>query len=239
MTEWNASDYARHSDLQRAMAEKQLGLLTLDGTERVLDVGCGDGKISAEIAARVPRGSVLGVDPSRDMIGFASRQFGAAGHPNLRFAVGDARRLPYREAFDLVVSFNALHWVAEQDAALRSIRASLTPSGRALLRLVPEGSRRSLEDVLEDVRQEPRWVGYFAEFRKPYAHFTPAEYRALVERNGFAVRTFRVEDEAWDFETREDFVAFGRATFVEWTRCLPEPEQGAFIGDVLDRYREV
>ena len=63
MAEWNAGEYNRHSSLQAALAEEQLGRLTLEGAERVLDVGCGDGKITAEIAARVPRGSVLGVDP--------------------------------------------------------------------------------------------------------------------------------------------------------------------------------
>jgi trans-aconitate 2-methyltransferase len=75
MTEWHASDYYRQSGLQQAMAEEQLDRLTLGGAERILDVGCGDGKITAEIAARVPRGSVLGVDPSRDMIAFASNRF--------------------------------------------------------------------------------------------------------------------------------------------------------------------
>jgi trans-aconitate 2-methyltransferase len=72
MTEWNAESYSRQSSLQQAMAEEQLSSLTLEGSERILDVGCGDGKITAAIAARVPRGSVLGVDPSRDMIAFAS-----------------------------------------------------------------------------------------------------------------------------------------------------------------------
>src|SRR6185295_10322256 len=75
MTEWHASDYHRHSGLQKAMAEEQLSLLTFGGDERVLDVGCGDGKITAAIAARVPHGSVLGVDPSRDMVAFASSHF--------------------------------------------------------------------------------------------------------------------------------------------------------------------
>jgi trans-aconitate 2-methyltransferase len=90
MTEWHASDYARQSTLQHAMAQEQLALLALEGTERVLDVGCGDGKITAEIAARLPRGSVLGVDPSRDMIEFASSHFSPRlappAHANLRFA---------------------------------------------------------------------------------------------------------------------------------------------------------
>ena len=87
MTEWLAGDYYRQSSLQQAMAEEQLRTLTLQGSERILDVGCGDGKISAAIAERVPAGSVLGVDPSHDMIAFASSHFAAAGHANLRFEV--------------------------------------------------------------------------------------------------------------------------------------------------------
>src|SRR5262245_6859953 len=156
MTEWHANDYYCQSSLQQAMAEDQLERLKLEGGERILDVGCGDGKITAEIAARVPRGSVLGVDPSRDMITFASSRFGPPGHPNIGFEVGDARRLPFRDEFDLVVSFNALHWVPEQDAALDSIRAALKSAGRALLRFVPAGPRESLEDVIEEVRHRPR-----------------------------------------------------------------------------------
>src|SRR5262245_9022844 len=237
MTEWHASDYYRQSGLQQALAEEQLSRLTLDGSERILDVGCGDGKITTEIAARVPRGSVLGVDPSRDMIAFASSHFGSPTLANLRFEVADARRLPYRDEFDLAVSFNALHWVPEQDAALGSIRAALKPGGRALLRLVPSGRRESLEDVLEEVRQRARWTGSFAGFRRPHVHFTPEEYRALAERAGFRVVRLHVEDKAWDFKTREAFVAFVRATFVAWTQRLPESEEETFLTEVLDRYQ--
>jgi trans-aconitate 2-methyltransferase len=239
MVEWNASEYNRHSGLQAALAEEQLGRLTLEGAERVLDIGCGDGKITAEIAARVPRGSVLGVDPSQDMIAFATRHFGPATRPNLRFEVADVRRLTYREEFDRVVSFNALHWVPEQGAALRSIRAALVDTGRALLRFVPEGRRRSLEDVIDDVRQSARWAGHFTGFQKPYAHFSSDEYEDLANRNGFRVLRTGLEDRAWDFQTHEAFVAFAQATFVEWTRHLPESDWPAFITEVLDHYRTV
>jgi trans-aconitate 2-methyltransferase len=94
MTEWDAAEYSRRSGLQEAMAQEVLALLNLKGSERVLDVGCGDGKITAEIAARVPRGSVVGVDASQDMISFASSHFGPTARPNLRFEVADARLLP-------------------------------------------------------------------------------------------------------------------------------------------------
>jgi trans-aconitate 2-methyltransferase len=239
MTEWHAGDYHRHSSLQQAMAEEQLGRLTLDGGERILDVGCGDGKITAAIAARVPRGSVLGVDPSRDMIAFASGHFGPPGHANLRFEVADARSLPYRDEFDLVVSFNALHWVPEQGEALGSIRSALKAGGSALLRMVPDGRRESLEDVIEEVRRRERWADRFAGFQRPYVHFTTEVYRDLAEKAGFRVARLHAEDKAWDFKTREAFAAFARATFVAWTRRLPEAEWDAFITDVLDRYRSV
>jgi trans-aconitate 2-methyltransferase len=239
MEEWNASEYNQNSTLQAAMAEEQLGQLKLEGVERVLDVGCGDGKITAEIASRVPRGSVLGVDPSQNMVAFATRQFGPATQANLRFEVADVRRLTYRREFDRVVSFNALHWVPEQGEALRSIRAALTDAGQALLRFVPEGPRKSIEDVLEDVRHTARWAGYFTDFQKPYAHFSPQEYQDLATHYGFRVLRMGLEDRSWDFQTRDSFTSFARATFVEWTRHLPESDWPAFITEVLDRYRAV
>jgi trans-aconitate methyltransferase len=234
MTEWNATEYVRQSSLQQAMAAEVLALLTLTGSERVLDVGCGDGRVTAEIAARVPHGSVVGVDPSREMTAFASTHF--SQRPNLRFAEADARSLPFRDEFDLVVSFNALHWVPEQGIALRSIRTALRRGGRAQLRMVGAGPRKSLEAVIEDVRQSPPWAAHFEGFKKPYVHLTVGQYATLAEESGFWVQRVATEDKAWDFKTREAFDAFSEATMVEWTRRLPESDRPAFICEVLDRY---
>jgi trans-aconitate 2-methyltransferase len=237
MTEWNASEYARISGLQAAMAEEVLSLLDLQGTEQILDVGCGNGKTTTEIAARVPRGGVLGVDASADMISFAAAHSDLP--PNLKFAVADARNLPYRYQFDRVVSFNALHWIPEQDQALRSIHAALKPDGLAQLRLVPKADRKSLEDVLEDARLSPRWSAYFSGFRDPYLRLTADQYGELAEQNGFEVRRKRVEAKTWDFQSRSAFLTFGGVTFVEWTQHLPEAQRVAFATDVLDRYQRV
>jgi trans-aconitate 2-methyltransferase len=237
MTEWNASEYARISTLQAAMASEVLALLDLKGTERVLDVGCGNGKTTAEIAASLPQGSVVGVDASADMIAFAATH--EAVHSNLQFAVADAQQLPYQHEFDLVVSFNALHWIPQQALALRSIHSALKQDGLAQLRLVPKGQRKSLEDVLEDTRLSARWMAHFRGFRDPYLHLTPDQYKALAEENGFKVAAIRVAAKSWDFQSRSAFKAFGGVTFVEWTRHLPQEERLAFATDVLDRYRQV
>jgi trans-aconitate 2-methyltransferase len=239
MTEWNAPGYSRIAQLQEAMAAEVLGLLKLEGTERVLDVGCGNGKVTAQIAARVPDGSVTGIDPSAEMIEYASSHFGPPLHSNLCFEVVDARNLPFLGEFDFVVSFNALHWIPNQDAALRAIRAAVKPSSCAQLRLVPAGKRKSLENVIEETRRSERWAGFFQDFHDPYLHWTPEQYAAASERNGFRVVGIDTEDKAWDFKSREAFFAFGMVTFVEWTKRLPESERPAFVDDVLDRYRHV
>jgi trans-aconitate 2-methyltransferase len=239
MTEWDAADYAQISQLQQDMAAEVLALLELQGSERILDVGCGNGKTTAEIAARNPRGSVLGIDPSQEMVTYASSHYGSTVQPNVHFETGDARRLPYRNEFDLIVSFNALHWIPQQEQALHSIRSALKTGGRAQLRLVPKGKRKSLENVLEDTRLSERWARYYQGFHDPYLHLTPEEYAELAERCGLHVVRTHTEDKAWDFGSHSAFFAFGSVTFVEWTRHLPEKEKPAFIVDVLGRYRTV
>jgi trans-aconitate 2-methyltransferase len=202
----------------------------------VLDVGCGDGTVTARIADRVPRGSVLGIDPSTRMIAFAREQ---CRRQNLDFAIGDAARLGFTEAFDLVVSFNALHWVLDQRAALASIRAALRPGGRTFLELGPAAERRSLEQVIEATRGARRWAPHFAEYRAPYVHLSPEHYAGLARDSGLEVERLVTERKEWDFGSREAFVDWARVTFVEWTRMIPEAERDPFITDVLDAYAEV
>ena len=238
MTEWNAPGYTRIAQLQEAMAAEALALLKLNGSEKVLDVGCGNGKITAQIATRLPKGTILGIDPSSQMIAFAASQF-APTHPNLHFETGDAHSLPFSNEFDLVVSFNALHWIPDQDAALSSIRRTMKPNSNAQLRLVPAGKRKSLENAIEETRCSPRWSSFFEEFHDPYLHWTPEQYAACAERNLFRIDDIRTEDKTWDFGSRDAFIAFGMVTFVEWTKRLREQQKLAFVNDVLDRYRVV
>lgn len=239
MAEWNAPEYSRINSLQEWMGDEQLKRVELAGSERVLDVGCGDGKITAKIAARLPKGSIVGVDPSHSMIAYATEQYGPRHSANARFAVGDARLLGFTAEFDLVVSFNALHWVLDQQAALSSIRAALKPGGRALLRMVSKGDRKSIEAVVDETRGQPRWASYFAGFRAPFVHFTPAEYRDLANRAGLTVEEIKVEDRAWDFQMRDAFAAWSRAGFIAWLTRLPETDWPAFLNEVLDRYQVV
>jgi len=235
MTQWNAELYRERSTLQQAMAAEVLQALEMTGSEGVLDVGCGDGRITLEIARRVPKGYVVGVDASSHMIELASEKTA----PTLHFAVADARSLPFSHEFDLVVSFNALHWIPEQDLALASIHQSLKPGATAYLRLVPMGPRKSIETVLEETRNSATWNEYFYEFRDPYIRLTEEEYCSLAQKSGFRMERVQTESKTWDFRTRAEFLAFSSVTMVEWTKRLPESLRSPFINDVLDKYQAV
>ncbi|HXX17047.1 MAG TPA: methyltransferase domain-containing protein [Candidatus Eremiobacteraceae bacterium] len=235
MTEWDAAKYVRRSSLQESMAQEVLALLQVNGSERVLDIGCGDGRITAQIAARVPHGSVLGIDASHEMIAFASKRIA----PNLQFQVANAANLHFHTEFDLIVSINALHWLPDPDPPLHGIRSAMKRHAVAQLRLVPDGPRKSLETVIEETRKSPRWAPYFDNFRDPYLHLTPEQYAQAAQRNGLRVTHMHTASQSWDFQSRENFFASCQVTLVEWTRRLPEQEKGNFINNVLDTYRTV
>lgn len=233
MTEWNASAYHDRAALQRWLAEASLANLELEGAEAVLDLGCGDGRITAEIAQRLPDGKVLGVDPSRQMVDFARRTYNA---PNLRFETGDARALPYQAEFDLLVSFNALHWALPVSSTLAPIRASLRPGGRALLQLVGLGERKSLEEVLEDTRQQPGWSPFFVGFQAPFEHPAPYRFRLDCLAAGMRVDSFEMASREWDFGDRTAFMSWLAATTSSWTSRLPEERRDDFLSDFLTAY---
>ena len=111
---WDAEEYAKNSAAQLGWAQELIAKLALKGDEFILDIGCGDGKVSAELARRVPRGGVTGIDSSLDMIQKARSAFPATA--NLSFALKDAREFGFESRFDVVFSNATLHWVKDHPA---------------------------------------------------------------------------------------------------------------------------
>ena len=109
---WDGRDYERHSAQQRSWGGDLIAELALRGDERVLDLGCGDGTLTARLAGLVPNGSVLGIDAAPEMLAAAQEKCG----PNMRVTVGDIQALDFADAFDLVFSNAALHWVPDHAA---------------------------------------------------------------------------------------------------------------------------
>lgn len=93
--QWDACDYADHSNAQQKWAKELISQLCLGGNEFLLDIGCDDGKVTAEIASYLPAGFVMGIDNSEEMISLAKKKFPSEVHPNLSFLSQDARKLAF------------------------------------------------------------------------------------------------------------------------------------------------
>ena len=163
--------------MQQSWARELIAKLNLHGDEHILDVGCGDGKVTAELARAVPRGSVTGTDASKEMVAFAKKTFPAAKNPNVTFEVMDAREIKFSRQFDLVFSNAALHWVDDHQAILRGAASVLKPSGGRLV--VSCGGKGNAHEVFLALRPEMRlksWREYFRKMESPYHFYAPADY---------------------------------------------------------------
>jgi trans-aconitate methyltransferase len=255
-TVWNAADYAANSAVQQTWARELIAQLQLRGDEHVLDVGCGDGKVTAEIARAVPRGSVVGVDASPQMIEFARKTFPRGKIPNLEFHVMDAREIGGCDApsqssgrlksgdggvattrlFDIVFSNAALHWVDDHRAFLRGAASVLRPGGRLI---VSCGGKGNAYDVFLVVRAEmrlKRWREFFRKLEKPYFFHNPDSYEKWLPRFGFKSRGVRLSSKDAVYGGRDGFAAWLRTTWLPYTQRVPENLREEFIAAVTDRY---
>jgi trans-aconitate methyltransferase len=233
---WNAADYAANSAAQQIWARELIAQLNLRGDEHVLDVGCGDGKVTAELARAVPKGSVTGIDASPEMIRFARTSFPARTVPNLEFQVMDARHIRLARQFDIVFSSSVLHWVDDHPAFLRGAASVLRPGGRLL---VSCGGKGNAQDVFVALRPEIRlkqWCKFFRKMGKPYFFHSPANYEEWLPRFGFQAHRVKLSPKDAVYQGRDRFAAWFRTTWLPYTQRVPEDLREEFIAGVVDRY---
>lgn len=185
---WNAKDYAFHSAAQQSWARELIAYLDVLGTEDILDLGCGDGKVSVELADLVADGSVIGVDNSEAMINLAQENYPSNKHPNLSFHIIDATKLSFENRFDVVFSNAVLHWVKNHQAVMAGMYQSLRAGGKILLSMGGKGGAEGIVSVLDDVKASSRWGQYFTHFEFPFTFPGIEEYQALLHASGFEIQ---------------------------------------------------
>lgn len=234
--QWDASDYSRNSTAQLTWARELLAKLRLQSHEHVLDVGCGDGKVTVEIAASVPDGLVVGIDSSLQMIGFAQQNFPAADYPNLRFQPGDARKLGLDEEFDVVFSNAVLHWILDHRPVLRGIAKALRPGGRCLLQMGGQGNATAILQTFERLRQRPEFAEYFVGMGQPYGFHGPEEYHVWLEGAGLVPERVELIPKTMTHQGRDGLAGWVRTTWLPYLDRLPEELRPSLVDAVVDGY---
>ncbi len=238
---WNAADYAANSSIQQGWARDLIANVTFRGDEWILDVGCGDGKVTAEIARIVPQGRVTGTDVSPEMINFARKKFPPANHSNLEFEVCDARKLSQKlfsppQTVDLVFSNAALHWVDDHEQFLNAAASVLKPGGRLVISC---GGKGNAHDVFLALRPElrlQRWRAFFRRMPSPYFFHAPADYEKWLPKHGFKVIAIKLTPRDATYQGPEGFATWLRTTWIPYIQRVPEALREEFIAAVMRRY---
>jgi trans-aconitate methyltransferase len=233
---WDAKDYAKNSANQYVWAQELIPKLKLKGDEALLDVGCGDGKITAEIAKALPKGRVVGVDSSPEMVKLAQSTFPKGANPNLSFELMDARKLNFQGEFDVVFSNAALHWIVDQTAVLQGVQRSLKANGRLLFQMAGRGNAKDVIDVLDELRLEMPWKEFFEGFAFPYAFLGTEEYRLLLREAGLMPLRVELFPKDMKFAGAEGLAGWVRTTWLPFTERIPVGLRDRFVLEIVNRY---
>ncbi|QPK64473.1 methyltransferase domain-containing protein [Methylomonas sp. LL1] len=233
---WNAQDYAQNSQAQQQWAKELIALLQLSGHETVLDLGCGDGKVTAEIARIVDCGAVVGIDNAEAMIALAKHSYPEQQHPNLSFRVMDAGNLSFAEQFDVVFSNAVLHWVKQHQPVIDGLYRSLKMGGKILLRMGGQGDAAAMRAAIDRIKDSAPWSRYFIGFEFPYTFSAVDEYRVMLDAAGFNVKRLELVAKDMSHDGREGLASWIRTTWLPYTHRIPENHRESFIEAVCSSY---
>ncbi|HEY5296794.1 MAG TPA: methyltransferase domain-containing protein [Verrucomicrobiae bacterium] len=236
---WNAADYAANSVVQQSWARELIAKLNLRGDENILDVGCGDGKITAEIARALPNGLVVGADASPQMIEFAKKTFPPKKFSNLEFQMCDARKISskfFDEKIDVVFSNAALHWVDDHEKFLRGASSVLKSGGRLVISCGGKGNAQDVFIALRPEMRLARWRNFFRQMPTPYFFYSPEDYKKWLPKCGFKIQKLKLAPKDATYAGAEGFATWLRTTWIPYVQRVPENVREEFIAAVTQRY---
>lgn len=237
---WDSEDYEKHSGAQQQWARELIAKLSLTGSETVLDIGCGDGKVTAEIAQSLNRGSVIGIDSSPSMIELARKRYPDGEHANLSFTLLDAvharSETAFASCFDLVFSNAALHWVKDHRPVVDGIASCLVPGGKILLQMGGRSNAHAVVEVIEELQVLPRFAPYFIDFDFPYGFLGIEEYETLLNEAGFIDQRIELIERDMIHDGKAGLCGWIRTTWLPYTERIPEQQRDEFIDMIASRY---
>lgn len=205
--EWDSSAYQRISGPQFSWGKKVLARVQARGDETVLDAGCGTGRLTGELLDLLPRGRVVAVDLSQNMLRTAREQLHAApGH--VQFVSVDVQHLPFRQCFDGIFSTATFHWVPDHDQLFRSLYGALRPGGWLIAQCGGAGNLQQLLQRVATLSAKPRYAAYLAAFRYPWVYSDPEETARRMAAAGFREIETGLEDAPTLFPDERQYQEF-------------------------------
>jgi trans-aconitate 2-methyltransferase len=225
--DWDARTYDRISDPMFRWGASVVDALRLAGDERVLDAGCGTGRVTELLLERLPRGRVVALDGSPSMIDEARRRLERFGD-RVTYVIADlAMPLPLDEPVDAIVSTATFHWVLDHDALFANLAAALRRGGELVAQCGGVGNLASVASVLAELGLDPFSGKRFA---------TPEETATRLRAVGFSEVECWLHDEPTPFDTSEELETYlGTVVLGDRLERMTAAEGRAFVHEVAVR----
>ena len=224
--DWNAATYDRVANPHVAWGRRVLDWLELAGDERVLDAGCGSGRVTEQLLERLPRGRVVALDASPSMLEEARRRLAPAGD-RVELVRGDLGQALEVGTVDAVFSTATFHWVADHDALFRNLAAVVRPGGQLVAQCGGAGNIASVIAALPP--SADGWAG-------PWTFAGPDETRRRLEAAGFEEVQTWLHEEPTPLEPGEPLETFLETVILgAHLERLPSVERAGYVKEVAAR----
>ena len=172
---WNADQYINHASFVPELGNPVLKLLNPKQGETILDLGCGDGNLTLNIAETGAK--AYGIDKSESMIAAARKR-------GIEAEVGSGETMNFQDQFDAVFSNAALHWMTDYQSVINRVHQSLKTNGRFVGELGGQGNIASLLEVMQRLFEK---YDDFGDFNNPWFFPSATAYQQALEAGGFEV----------------------------------------------------
>ena len=230
--EFDAGKYRQASNHQQEWGTRLIAEFNLRGVERILDLGCGDGRLTAKLAELVPNGAVVGIDSSQNMIQAAS----TLAHERLSFRRLDINELDYESEFDLIFSNATLHWIKDHLQMLRNVYRALRIDGFCRLNFASDGNCSHFNDTVISLMKQPEYEPFFRDFIWPWFMPTIGQYESLFPKTQFVEHRVWGENADRHFPDAKSMTAWiEQPSLVPFLRQFDGPEKQLFRDAAVER----
>jgi trans-aconitate 2-methyltransferase len=226
--DWDAAGYDRVAEPHAEWGRAVLDRLELQGSERVLDAGCGSGKVTAQIVERVPGGHVIGVDGSPSMIALARE----ALPDSVELHTADLLDLELDEPVDAIFSSATFHWILDHDRLFRRLHSVLRPGGRMEAQCGGIGNLADFLRTVDSVSGDERFASYLGGVADTWNFTSPSQTESRLDQAGFEdVRCWLESSPVVPSDPRETLRGICLAPHLD---LLPVERHEAFLDAVLE-----
>lgn len=225
---WNSSLYDQKHSFVYEYGKDLLALLNPQPGERILDVGCGTGHLTAQIAEL--GATVIGLDSSAAMIETAQ-----AAYPNIAFNQADATNFSFAESFDAVFSNAALHWVLQAEAAVKCMSQALRSGGRFVMEC---GGKGNIANILTALKQAMVELEQGA-MEQIWVFHSISEYATLLEKHGLEVNQAFLFDRPTKLEGEDGMLNWLRMFGTVRTQKLSDEMREKVFARATEKLRDV